>query len=69
MSVIVPMPTIWETAIWRQPNPELAAALTACAEEGLAVHRLRRGETDYPLAVGQDALVCRLRARIPPSES
>lgn len=58
-----------ETAIWRQPNPELTAALTACAEEGLAVHRLRRGETDHPLAVGQDALVCRLTVRLSPSES
>ncbi len=59
-----------EPQSWEHPNPEPVAALRECTtSEGLAAHRLRHdteeGRTiDYPLAVGQDALVCRLTRRL-----
>ena len=59
-----------EASHWKHPNPELAAALRECtSEDGLAVHRVRQDAvegqaTDYPLAVGKDALVCRLKRRL-----
>jgi carboxyl-terminal processing protease len=55
-----------ERQVWRHPDPARAATLRECAmNEGLALHRMRPDAemsraTDYPLAVGQDALVCSL---------
>ena len=58
-----------EPEVWQHPNRELAQSLRRCARgEGLAEHRVDRERKegragDYPLGVGQDALVCRLRER------
>jgi carboxyl-terminal processing protease len=59
-----------EHEIWRHPDPERAALVSECATaEGLAAVRTRRARADgkpvdYPLAVGQDALVCGLTRRL-----
>ncbi len=59
-----------ERQFWEHPNPESVATLRECTtSQGLAAHRLRDEAevgriTDYPLAVGQDALVCRLTRRL-----
>lgn len=58
-----------EPEVWQHPNRELTQSLRRCARgEGLAEHRVDRERKegragDYPLAVGQDALVCRLTER------
>jgi hypothetical protein len=52
--------------VWKHPNPSLAQEIRACTtEKGLALNRMRQDaemsrSDDYPLAVGQDALVCSL---------
>jgi carboxyl-terminal processing protease len=59
-----------EPEVWSHPDPSRASAIRKCTmEDGLATHRLRpeaemSRETDYPLAVAQDALVCRLTRRL-----
>jgi len=59
-----------ESEVWRHPNPGLVQRLRRCTQgQGLAQHRLAREQKegrvgDYPLAVGQDALVCRLTERL-----
>ncbi len=59
-----------EPEVWQHPNPGLAQRLRRCTRgKGLAEHRLARDKKDgragdYPLAVAQDALVCRLTERL-----
>ena len=59
-----------EPEVWQHPNPELVERLRRCTQgQGLSQHRLAREHKegrvgDYPLAVGQDALVCRLTERL-----
>lgn len=58
-----------EPEVWRHRDPKLVQRLRRCARgQGLAEHRqdreMKPGQAgDYPLAVGQDALVCRLAER------
>jgi hypothetical protein len=55
-----------ERQVWKHPDPGRVKELSECAkEEGLALHRMRPDaemsrSMDYPLAIGQDALVCSL---------